>query len=122
MDDLENPNSTDKALKRLITKLTKETLWIYILRLLQDKPMYGYEIRDKISKEFDFDPARVTTYVVLYKMAKEGLVSSEWQKSPSGKPDRRYYKISGLGQQMMKEASVFLKKTMKVVFNRSNSE
>ncbi len=119
MEEIDNPIKVDKALHRLASKLTKETLWIYILRLLQEKPMYGYEIRDDIETKFKFDPARVTTYVVLYKMAKEGLVASEWQKSPSGKPDRRYYTISNSGKEMMKKAKTFLLETLDAVFDKT---
>ena len=62
-----------KAYKRLTKKLTKENLWIYVLRLLQERPMYGYEIRQKIDTKFGFAPARVSCYVVLYKMKREKL-------------------------------------------------
>jgi DNA-binding PadR family transcriptional regulator len=121
METPDDPAVGDKAFRRLNIKLTRETLWIYILRLLQDKPMYGYEIRDNIQDRFDFNPARVTTYVVLYKMAKEGLVDSEWQKSPSGKPDRKYYAITKFGEEMMGKASEFMKEIIDQVFDKTQS-
>jgi DNA-binding PadR family transcriptional regulator len=83
--------------------------------------MYGYEIRDNIQAKFYFDPARVTTYVVLYKMAKEGLVDFEWQKSPSGKPDRKYYAITKFGEEMMGKANEFLKNVIDQVFDKTQS-
>ena len=93
----------------------------YYLRILQDKPMYCYEIRDNIQSRFDFDPARVTTYVVLYKMEREGLVEFEWQKSPSGKPDRKYYAITKYGEEMMGKANSFIKKVISQVFDKTKS-
>jgi DNA-binding PadR family transcriptional regulator len=61
------------ALDRLEKKLTKENLWIYILKLLKDRELYAYELKDKIRARFGFEPAMITVYVVLYKMEREGL-------------------------------------------------
>ena len=106
-----------KAYKRLIKKLTKENLWIYVLRLLQERPMYGYEIRQKIQENFDFSPARVSCYVVLYKMEREGLVDTSWQESPMGRPDRKYYNATELGKKLMLNAKEYLEKLLEVVFS-----
>ena len=43
-----------KAMNRLADKLTKANLWLYILRLLEDDPLYGYEIKQKINNRFGF--------------------------------------------------------------------
>ena len=50
------------AIQRLQKKLTKENLFMYILRLLQDKEHYGYELRAEIKKRFGFTMATVTSY------------------------------------------------------------
>ncbi|WP_287586237.1 PadR family transcriptional regulator [Candidatus Borrarchaeum sp.] len=106
-----------KAYKRLIKKLTKENLWIYVLRLLQERPMYGYEIRQKIQENFDFSPARVSCYVVLYKMKSEKLVDESWEESPMGRPDRKYYHATELGKKQMLNAKEFLEKLLTDVFS-----
>ena len=38
------------AYERLFNKLTKENLWMYVIRLLSEKPMYGKEIAEEIAK------------------------------------------------------------------------
>jgi DNA-binding PadR family transcriptional regulator len=98
----------EKALKRLKLKITKETLWIYIARLLQERPMYGYEIREHIRERFDFEPARVTAYVVLYSLQREGIVESKMEKSPLGKPSRKYYTLTEKGAILMRDAKKFV--------------
>jgi len=110
---------TVPALERLINKLTKENLWLYILRLLQERPMYGYEIRKEIKERFGFNPAVVTAYVVHYKMQVEGLVTTKWEKSSRGRPDRKYYEITPEGEELMKKAKRFLKDLLEKIFDKT---
>ncbi|MHA2068870.1 MAG: hypothetical protein ACXABY_31290 [Candidatus Thorarchaeota archaeon] len=56
-----------KAMTRLVNKMTKEMLWMYILRLLQERPHYGYEIKELITKRFGFSPATVSGYAIIYR-------------------------------------------------------
>ncbi len=111
-----------KAYQRLVKKLTKENLWVWILRLLQDRDMYGYEIRDEIINRFDFSPAQVTCYVVLYKMEREKLVKTKKKASPLGRPDRKYYSITPAGENLMRKAFEFIEKLTKDVFSKTISE
>ena len=67
---------SQKALGRLMTKLTKENLWIYVVKLLMERPMYGYEIAKEIRERFNIDITNVGVYVVLYKMERDGLVET----------------------------------------------
>ena len=75
-DQLKENNIT-KAVNRLADKLTKANLWMYILRLLEESPLYGYEIKEKINKRFGFQPAIVSGYVILYKMSIISFVGIE---------------------------------------------
>lgn len=96
-------------------KITKEVLWLYILRLLKERPMYAYELKEKIKEAFSFEPATVSSYVVLYKLEKEGgYVTSEWQETTGGgKPARKYYKLTPKGEELLKEGINFLEETLK---------
>ncbi|WP_457742495.1 PadR family transcriptional regulator [Thermococcus sp.] len=100
-------------IERLRNKVTKEVLWLYILRLLEERPMYAYELKERIKEAFDFEPATVSSYVVLYKLEKEGYVTAEWQESETGKPARKYYKITHRGEELLKEGIEFLEETLK---------
>lgn len=100
-------------MERLKEKLTKEVLWIYILSLLRERPMYAYELKNKIRERFGFEPATVSSYVVLYKLEKGGYVSAEWQESETGKPSRKYYKLTEDGKKLLEEGIKFIENMSK---------
>jgi DNA-binding PadR family transcriptional regulator len=89
-------------LDRLKSKTTKEILWIYLLRLLRDREMYAYEIKDNLRRRFGFEPALITPYVVLYRLEKGGYVESE------RKENKKYYKITEKGEGLLEEGIRYL--------------
>ncbi len=99
-------------MERLREKLTKEVLWLYILSLLKERPMYAYELKSKIREKFGFEPATVSSYVVLYKLEKEGYVTSRWQESETGKPSRKYYELTEKGRKLLEEGIKFIEDTL----------
>ena len=102
-----------KAMTRLVDKLTKEMLWIYILRLLQERPHYGYEIKQLVTERFGFSPATVSGYAIIYRLMKDGLIE-EFRKEDS---TRKYYAITDKGKIAMVGAKEFLSKTLSTVFD-----
>lgn len=84
-------------LSRLKSKTTKEILWIYLLRLLKEREMYAYEIRDELKEKFGFRPARVTSYVVLYRLESAGYVAARWNEN------KKYYSITEAGDELLLE-------------------
>ncbi|MCL7382906.1 MAG: PadR family transcriptional regulator [Thaumarchaeota archaeon] len=96
------------AYRRLTRKITIENLWIYVLSLLRDGPVYGYEVRDRIFKRFGFRPGKITCYVVLYKLEKENLISSRRVDEKSRGAPRKYYFITEKGLREIEKAKKFL--------------
>jgi DNA-binding PadR family transcriptional regulator len=94
----------DKLLKRLTDLNTKDCLWIYILRILRDKPVHAYMLRGEISGRFGFRPGTVTAYRVLYSLTARGFVS----KKIDGR--RKIYHITEKGKEALKDAVSFYKK------------
>lgn len=101
------------ALKRLKEKTTKDVLWIYILSLLKERDMYAYEIKNEIYRKFGFKPARITSYVVLYRLEKEGYVESYW------KGDRKYYSINLKGKKLLDEGIRYLKEIIEKISGKT---
>lgn len=95
-------------MERLEEKMTKEVLWLYILSLLKDRPMYAYELKNRIKERFGFEPATVSSYVVLYKLEKGGYVTSKWHESETGKPSRKYYELTEKGKKLLEEGISFI--------------
>ncbi len=105
-----------KAINRLVSKLTKEMLWMYILRLLQEKPHYGYEIKRLIRERFGFSPATVSGYAIIYRLINDGLIE---EQQPDDSP-RKYYAITEKGRAAMSDAKAFLLKTLSLVFDKTD--
>ncbi|SCW59626.1 PadR family transcriptional regulator, regulatory protein PadR [Lachnospiraceae bacterium C10] len=70
-----------------------------ILYLLWDSPSYGYEISKKISEltQGMYNIKETTLYSAFKRMEKDGLVTSFYQSSESGKR-RTYYQITDEGR------------------------
>lgn len=113
MSDVED--NQPKAMNRLVNKLTKEMLWMYILRLLQERPHYGYEIKELIQNKFGFSPATVSGYAIIYRLIKDGLI----EEQRTGDSPRKYYAITDKGNNAMIEAKQFLTKTVSLVFDKT---
>lgn len=96
------------AFERLVTKVTKENLWLYISKMLLDSPMYAYEISKKVAARFGFSIATITVYVVLYKMQREGLIRRREKAILKGKPTRKYYELTDKGRQCLLKGTAFL--------------
>ncbi len=107
--------SPSKAYLRLKSSATRENLWLYILRMLLDRPMYAYEIGKGLSNRFGFSTATVTVYVVLYKLQRENLIRSEQEASFQERPSRKYYAITDLGKEELKRGRKFLQDILRLL-------
>lgn len=80
-------------------RMRREEIKIWILKALQSRESYGYEI----AKDLKDERGSVHTgylYGVLGEMEREGLIESEWKKSESG-PPKKIYRITSLGVQSL---------------------
>ena len=96
------------VINRLKKKTTTEMLWPYFLRLLKERPMYGYELRQEVIKRFRWKPPTVSSYLVLYGLQRGGYVTVVWREQ-RGKPARKYYKITKKGEELLEEGMKYLK-------------
>ncbi len=93
-------------IQKLEKSNTKENLWIYILALLDKKPLYGWEIPKLIEQNFGFRPGKITPYRVFYRLQADGFVTSEMENR------RRIYKITPKGKKELTAAKSFYKNTL----------
>lgn len=64
-----------RAFERLVRKLTVEVLWLYVARvILSSGPLRAYDVKKRISESFGIEPRTMTTYTVVYRMVREGLL------------------------------------------------
>lgn len=94
-------------MERLKSATTKSILWIYLLRMLKDKEMYAYEIKDEIRKRFEFEPALITPYVVLYRLEKSGFVETRWDEN------KKFYGITEKGEELLSSGIKYFEELIK---------
>ena len=73
-----------------------------VLRLLNSKTMYGYELVEALSKQTDgvLAMGQSTLYPMLYNLEAKGLIEAEWRQADSGR-DRKYYALTGKGKKRL---------------------
>jgi len=93
-------------LGRLIHQNTTGNLWIYILILAKKGSIYGYTLRKEIKEKFGFLPGKISAYRVLYRLEKEGYLTSEIKER------KRTYFLTKKGQAELEKAKEFYKKVL----------
>jgi PadR family transcriptional regulator, regulatory protein PadR len=75
-----------------------------ILRLIQEKDTYGYEISNEIASRTvnKFEIKEATLYAVFQRLVKKGLIDSYLGDVSFGSR-RRYYRITESGREFLKE-------------------
>ena len=81
--------------------LTAGSTTILILKMLDSKDMYGYQVIEELDRlsENVFTLKAGTLYPLLHNLEKQGMVESYAQLSNSGKP-RKYYRITKRGKEL----------------------
>ena len=107
-----------KAYQRLVKNLTIDLLWIWVLKLLREKPKYAYQLKQEIQERFNFSPATVTNYTILYLLEREGLVEKTEMRNSDERIDRKYYVITKFGEEVMDDAELYLKQIYEKLFSK----
>ena len=84
---------------RELLKGSTDSLLLY---LINNQPMYGYQIIKEIEKRSNgyFQFKEGTLYPALHRLERDNLISGKWQILPNGQ-QRRYYYITERGQQVL---------------------
>ena len=86
--------------------LLRGTLEMLILRSLEDGPMHGYGITERllnVSEEF-LAVDEGSLYPALYRMQRRGWVTSKWGRSQNNRK-ARFYSITGAGRAHLRKAT-----------------
>jgi PadR family transcriptional regulator PadR len=73
-----------------------------ILKLLEDKDMYGYQMIEELRRKSDstFDLKAGTLYPLLHGLEKDGIVSA-YEDSADSERVRKYYHLSKKGKRLL---------------------
>src|SRR4051812_8708934 len=85
--------------KRIRPKIARGSAELAILTLLNEKPLYGFQIAKEIAERthgaLTFTMASL--YPMLYDLEKRKIVEARWESNDAGR-DRRYYKLTSAGK------------------------
>lgn len=97
-------------------KVGAVSLWL--LLLLAERPMYGYEIIKELEKKFSgyWKPKTGTIYPALEKLEKNKSVTSKVEFRDKT-PDRKHYAITAKGQHELAESMVHWSKMAEIIEN-----
>lgn len=92
--------------------------WIQflILRILYEKPTYGYELIEAL-EEKSHGRHKLETgsiYTLLRRMEQRGLLESEWERSETTGPEHRVYKVTKSGTEALRSGleAIIRRKTL----------
>ena len=95
-------------------KVGAVSLWL--LLLLAERPMYGYEIIKELEKKFSgyWKPKTGTIYPALEKLEKNKSVTSKVEFMDKA-PDRKHYAITAKGQAELAESMIHWSKMAEII-------
>jgi DNA-binding PadR family transcriptional regulator len=97
-------------------KVGAVSLWL--LLLLSERPMYGYEIKRELEKKFAgyWKPKTGTIYPALDKLEQTGLVTSQMEFR-DGASDRKHYALTQKGQKELELSMAYWTRMTEVLEN-----
>lgn len=84
------------------SQLMRGTLEGCIVSIISKGETYGYEIVSSLQGYGFYNAKEGTIYPILVRLEKKKIISSLYKKSPLG-PKRKYYFLTELGEEFLKE-------------------
>jgi PadR family transcriptional regulator PadR len=97
-----------------VAQLRKGILELAILAALYRNAHYGYSLVRKMAESGALEVKEGTIYPILSRLAKEGLVQTEWVESKQG-PPRKYYSLTHSGRSMCKTLDTEFRRLVNLV-------
>ena len=91
---------------KIETELMRGAGPIAVLKLLQRRPMYGYELVQALTQKTSgvLAMGQSTLYPMLYNLEAKDLVEATWQAAAEGAGrDRKYYNLTTKGKKKLVE-------------------
>jgi PadR family transcriptional regulator PadR len=107
-------DSDEMALGHLRDSVTKQNLWLYVLRVLKNGPSSPSQIIEEVLRQYGFRSAAITFYTVLYRLTREGLVAK------TSAEFRSRYRITEQGRVVLAEGLKLLTETARMLGEQSD--
>ncbi len=97
-----------------ITQLRKGILELALLSALYRTTHYGYSLVKELTSSGAIELKEGTIYPILARLAKDGLVQTQWVESSQG-PPRKYYTLTHAGRAMCEALSAEFGRLVRLV-------
>jgi PadR family transcriptional regulator, regulatory protein PadR len=97
------PTETDpKAANKLDRELIRGAGPLAVLKLLERREMYGYELVEELDRATGgiLAMGQSTLYPMLYNLEAQGLVECSWREATTGR-ERKYYRLTSSGKERL---------------------
>ncbi|EGA89472.1 PadR family transcriptional regulator [Planococcus donghaensis MPA1U2] len=88
----------------LRSQLLKGVLDACVMAVVEEQPVYGYELSQKLQKIGLPNISDGTIYPVLLRLQKNGFIKGEMKPSATG-PNRKYYFLTDEGKEELEQIS-----------------
>lgn len=91
---------------KIETELMRGAGPVAVLKLLQRRPMYGYELVQALSDKTEgvLAMGQSTLYPLLYNLEAKELIEAEWRAAEGDAArDRKYYRLTAKGKKRLAE-------------------
>ena len=100
-NDFDTKKDKYMDLENAKAQMRKGVLEMCILAIIAEEEVYPSDIIERL-KANDLIVVEGTLYPLLTRLKNSGLLSYRWEESSSG-PPRKYYKLTEIGEQYLKE-------------------
>jgi PadR family transcriptional regulator PadR len=104
---MKSQESVEAYTSQLRRRFVKSFLDILILRLIESKPTWGYDIIKETKAQYNFNLRHGALYPTLNELEEKGLLKST-KKLQKGRV-RRVYSVTPTGKQVLQASQEFLK-------------
>ncbi|MEM3506540.1 MAG: PadR family transcriptional regulator [Candidatus Bathyarchaeia archaeon] len=91
--------NNERIIKAWRERIIKSILDLIMLSLLHEKPRWGYEINIEIRERYKVYLSAGSLYPLLHSLEEKGYVEGTWKLN--GKRERRIYKITLKGEELL---------------------
>jgi PadR family transcriptional regulator, regulatory protein PadR len=115
MSELENIyESGDEEYKKFIERIVKANREIFVLNVLADKPMCGYDVIKEIFMRCNVFLSQGNVYPILYSLEEEGIIRAEFTRG--NMRSKLYFITEESRETVQKRIEAFIKAMESVLF------
>lgn len=86
------------------SQLLKGLVELAVLSALEEAPLYGLSLLDRLRDEAGLDVAEGSIYPLMHRLERSGVVTAQWVTEDSSARPRKYYALTAEGRDTLRSA------------------